>query len=65
MSDPKKPSFKDASAGKSRNLLSELLAMLMQNKKYWLLPIFLVLLVFGLLLILGGGSIAPFIYSLF
>ena len=65
MSDPKKTSFKEAGAGKSGNLLSEFLAMLMQNKKYWLLPIFLVLLVFGLLLILGGTSLAPFIYSLF
>lgn len=39
---------------------------LKDNKKLWLLPIFIVLLAFGLLLALGQYSaVAPFIYTLF
>ena len=36
------------------------------RKKYWLLPIILVLVLFGGLIILSQGSaIAPFIYTIF
>lgn len=46
--------------------LKEFLAFLHLRKKYWLLPILLMLLVFGALLVLAQGSaVAPFIYTLF
>ena len=36
------------------------------RKKYWLLPILLVLVLFGGLIVLSQGSaIAPFIYTIF
>jgi hypothetical protein len=36
------------------------------RKKFWLLPLMLVLLVFGGLIVLAKGSaIAPFIYTIF
>ncbi len=36
------------------------------RKKYWLLPIILVLVIFGGLIVLSQGSaIAPFIYTIF
>ena len=36
------------------------------RKKYWLLPIILVLVIFGGLIILSQGSaVAPFIYTIF
>jgi hypothetical protein len=36
------------------------------RKKYWLIPIFIVLVFFGGLIILSQGSaIAPFIYTIF
>ncbi len=36
------------------------------RKKYWLLPIFIVLILFGGLLVISQGSaVAPFIYTLF
>ncbi len=36
------------------------------RKKFWLLPIIVTLLLFGLLIVLTSGSaIAPFIYTLF
>ncbi len=35
------------------------------NKKWWLFPIFIVLLLFAVLLSLAGSGAAPFIYTLF
>ncbi len=44
----------------------ELFTYLAAHKKYWLLPIILVLLIFGGLLMLAQGSaVAPFIYTVF
>lgn len=48
------------------DLLKDLWAFMRQRKKYWLLPIILVLLVLGTLLVFAQGSaVAPFIYTLF
>ena len=38
---------------------------LKHNKKWWLLPILIVLGLLGLLVLLSGTAIAPFIYPLF
>ncbi len=44
----------------------ELWAFMRERKKFWLLPIVLVLLLFGSLIVLTQGSaVAPFIYTLF
>ena len=46
--------------------LGELWAFMRQRKKFWLLPIVIVLLLLGVLIVLTQGSaIAPFIYTLF
>jgi hypothetical protein len=46
--------------------LSELWAFMKERRKFWLLPIFLVLLLLGTLIVLTQGSaVAPFIYTLF
>lgn len=46
--------------------LAELFAFMKARRKFWLLPIFFVLLVFGGLIVLTKGSaVAPFIYTLF
>ena len=50
---------------KSVSLLREIFLMLKYNKKWWLTPIILVLLLFGALVIMGGSNYAPFIYTLF
>ncbi|MDC1378689.1 DUF5989 family protein [Pelagibacteraceae bacterium] len=43
----------------------DFLKFLIINKKFWLLPIVIVLFIFGALIILGEGSVlSPFIYSL-
>jgi len=67
MSEPKQNEFEQAAAehGSQSGLLSELWGFLRNNKKWWLLPILAVLLIFGLLLLLSGTGLAPFIYTLF
>ena len=48
------------------SFLKEFLEFLNVRKKYWLLPIMIVLLLFGGLIILTQGTaIAPFIYTIF
>ncbi len=46
--------------------LKELWGFLKSRKKYWLWPVIIILLIFGVLIVLSAGSaIAPFIYTLF
>jgi len=48
------------------DLLKDLWAFMRERKKFWLLPIIVVLVLLGGLLIIAQGSaIAPFIYTLF
>ena len=48
------------------DFLREFCEFLKVRKKYWLLPILLVLVLFGGLMILSQGSaVAPFIYTIF
>ena len=48
------------------SFLSELWQFLRVRKKFWLLPLILFLLIFGVLIVLTSGTaIAPFIYTLF
>jgi hypothetical protein len=48
------------------DFLKDLWGFLKERKKFWMLPIILVLLLFGVLIVLTGGSaIAPFIYAVF
>jgi competence protein ComGC len=48
------------------DLLKDLWAFMKERKKFWLLPLIIVLLLLGGLLVLAQGSaIAPFIYTLF
>ena len=48
------------------SFVKEFWAFLRTRKKFWLLPILVMLLIFGGLLLLAQGSaVAPFIYTLF
>ena len=48
------------------DFLKEFWEFLNERKKYWLLPIILVLALFGILIVLSQGSaVAPFIYTIF
>lgn len=46
--------------------LKDLFGFFRERKKFWLVPVVVVLLTFGLLIVLTSGTaIAPFIYTLF
>jgi len=48
------------------DFLKEFIEFLGERKKYWLLPIIVVLALFGVLIVLSQGSaVAPFIYTIF
>lgn len=48
------------------SFLAELLDFMRERKKFWLLPLILLMLTFGGLVILTKGSaVAPFIYTIF
>ena len=48
------------------SFIQELWEFLRIRKKFWLLPIVLVMALFGALIVLSQGSaVAPFIYTLF
>ena len=48
------------------DMIRELWAFMRTRKKYWLWPVFLMMLLLGALIVLAHGSaIAPFIYTLF
>lgn len=66
----KKPSsqakeFEKLSNQPQPNIITEFYDFLKYNKKWWLVPILLLLGIFGLLIALGGSAAAPFIYTLF
>jgi hypothetical protein len=48
------------------SLVAQLWAFMRERKKWWLLPVIMVMLLVGSLLVLAQGSaLAPFIYTIF
>ena len=49
-----------------RSFIKEMWGFLRQRKKFWLLPLLLVMALLGVLIVMAQGSaVAPFIYTLF
>jgi hypothetical protein len=69
MDEPRKPDapneFESAAAQARSSGVKDFFSFLAQNKKWWLLPLVVVLVGLGALAILGGTAAAPFIYTLF
>jgi len=57
--------FAAQAEGESQGLLREYWDFLLHNKKWWLIPIVVALLLVGVLIVFGGSAAAPFIYTLF
>lgn len=57
--------FEREARARQQGFLGELWEFVTQNKKWWLTPIIIILVAFGLLIALGGTAAAPFIYTLF
>ncbi len=64
-SDNQAEEFQAEAQGRQTGLAREFWDFLKHNKKWWLTPILLIMLVLGLLVFLGGTGAAPFIYALF
>jgi hypothetical protein len=64
--DSKSSDFERAAEGHSgTGIVGELWLFLRHNRKWWLLPILLVIAMFGVLSLLSTTGAAPFIYTLF
>lgn len=59
--------FAKQAAEEQPSLVAEFVDFLIHNKKWWLTPIILVLLLAGVLAFFGGSGsvVAPFIYPIF
>jgi drug/metabolite transporter superfamily protein YnfA len=58
--------FENAALNQSGgNLLVEYWQFIRQNKKWWMLPIVIMIALLGFLLVLSSTAAAPFIYTLF
>ena len=53
--------FEKRSQQRQGTLIGQFLGWFLHNKKWWLLPIVVVL---GLLVVIGGTGMAPFLYTL-
>jgi hypothetical protein len=62
---PKDDFAAQASERKNSGIVSEFWDFLKDNKKWWLAPIVVSILLLGALVLLGGTAAAPFIYTLF
>jgi len=56
---------KVAAAQSGGSFLGDFWGFLKANKKWWLLPILILFLLFALLILLSSTGLAPFIYTLF
>ena len=66
MSDRQQQSFEELSQSEQQpGFLMEFWDFLRHNKKWWLTPIVVIMLLFGALMFLSGTAAAPFIYTLF
>ena len=61
----KRTDFEAAALTREAGVVREFLYFLRNSKKWWLLPILVVLLLFSGLMLLSGTAVAPFIYTLF
>ena len=61
----RQPTVEEYARRPQPGIAREFLDFLLYNKKWWLTPIILVLLLVGLLVILGSTGAAPFIYTMF
>ena len=64
--DPRHARSFESQLGEARpGLVREFYDFLRENKKWWLAPIVISMLLLGALVLLGGSAAAPFIYTLF
>jgi len=65
MTGNKNTEFEQYARQKRTTLIGEFFEFLKHNKKWWLLPIIIILLILGLMILLSGSAVSPFLYPLF
>lgn len=66
MADPdSKNKFEQEGDAKPLTLVQEFAQFIVENKKWWMIPILLSFALIGLLVVLSSTGAAPFIYTLF
>lgn len=63
--DPERQDFEQAAREKHGSFLGEMWGFLAHNKKWWMLPIIVVLVIVAGLVVFGSSPLAPLIYTLF
>jgi len=64
-SQPKSELERATERSHGSNLLADFWHFLLQNKKWWLVPLLIILLALSALMLLSTTGVAPFIYTLF
>jgi len=62
---PPRDDFAREAKGSSGGVVREVWGLIRHNRKLWLIPVIASLLLAGLIIVLGGTVVAPFIYALF
>ena len=62
---PEQNEFLKEAQAERGSFLSDYFAFLKRTRKWWMLPVLIVVLLFGLLVVLSATGAAPFIYTLF
>jgi hypothetical protein len=62
---PTRSAFENAAREPRTSTLGEFIVFLKQNKKWWLIPILIVISLLALLTFFAGTGAAPFIYTVF
>ena len=62
---PQVAEFEQAAQLRPTSLLRELAGLVIENGKYWLIPLLVTLLILGLVMVLSSSVAAPLIYTLF
>jgi hypothetical protein len=57
--------FQKAAQRSQSSLVGEFIGFLKRSRKFWLLPLIVIMLLLAMVLVLGGSAVAPFIYTLF
>ncbi len=66
MADPdNKNKFEQEGDSQPQTLVQEFAQFIVENKKWWMIPILLSFALIGLLVVLSSTGAAPFIYTLF
>ena len=66
MADPdSKNKFEHEGDSQPQTLVQEFAQFIVENKKWWMIPILLSFALIGLLVVLSSTGAAPFIYTLF